>query len=178
MSSHRPDPVVALIVAVALNGVIGKEGALPWRLPSDLKMFRRLTMGKPIIMGRRTYESIGRPLDGRHNIVVSRSVGLAVPGVEVVRSVEAAIAAGRKAAMQADQSEIMVIGGAQIYGDALPLAGRIYWTEVQARPDGDVFMPPLAPGEWHEVSRSGPVQDARDEFACSFIVLEKRVSSG
>lgn len=176
MTSGRPDPVVALIVAVALNGVIGKSGGLPWRLPSDLKMFRRLTMGKPIIMGRRTYESIGRPLDGRHNIVVSRSGDFMASGTEVVRSVEEAIVAGRKAAVQAGKSEIMVIGGAQIYGDALPLAGRIYWTEVQARPDGDVFMPPLAADQWQEVSRSGPVQGEKDEFACSFIVLEKLVT--
>lgn len=173
MKKELSEPVIALIVAVALNGVIGRGGGLPWRLPSDLKMFRRVTMGKPIIMGRRTFQSIGRPLDGRHNIVVTRAAGFTAPGVEVALSVPEALAAGRRAAVISGSGEVMVIGGAQIYREALGSAQRIYWTEVQARPDGDVMMPALEAGQWREVSRTKPVQVEKDEFACSFVVLER-----
>ena len=133
--------LITLVVAVAENGVIGRDGGLPWRLSSDLKTFRRLTMGKPLIMGRRTFQSLKKPLDGRDNIVVTRDDGFRPDGAIVVPSFEAALARAKDCAKARGTDEIMVIGGADIFAASLPLAGRIYKTEVHGRPEGDTLMP-------------------------------------
>lgn len=169
-----PETVVALIVAVARNGVIGRNGDLPWRLSSDLKLFRRLTMGKPIIMGRRTWDTLHRkPLDGRDNIVVTRDRSFRPAGATVVHSIKDAIAAGRKAAAAGGAEEIMVIGGAEIYRAALPCAGRLYWTEVDADPEGDTHFPATDRSAWREVRREDIPRGAKDEYEARLVVLDR-----
>ena len=156
--------VLTLIVARADNGVIGAGGGLPWRLPDDLRRFKALTMGKPCIMGRKTWDSLPRkPLPGRTNIVVTRNAAFAAAGAVVVRSLDEALAAAAKE----NPSEIMVIGGADIFAAALPRAGRIHLTEVHAAPDGDVRLPPFPPAQWREVARESP----SPEF--SYVTLER-----
>lgn len=139
-------PRLSLIVAASRNGVIGRESALPWHLPEDLRHFKALTLGKPVIMGRLTWESIGRPLPGRPNIVISRNTDYQAPGAEVVPDLEAALA--RAAGLVDATDEIMIIGGAQIYRVALPLVGRVYRTRVDLEVEGDAFFPELDPAEW------------------------------
>ncbi len=158
---------ITLIVAVADNGVIGRDNALPWRLPEDLKRFKRLTMGKPILMGRRTWESIGRPLPGRHNIVVTRDPNYQRDGVTVVHDVEAALAAAEAA------PEIMVIGGSELFGALLPRAGRVHLTRVHGNIDGDVVWPALDEREWHVVERELHSADEQHAYAMTFEVLER-----
>ena len=166
--------ILSLIVAVAENGVIGREGGLPWRLSSDLKTFRRLTMGKPLIMGRRTFQSIGKPLDGRDNIVVTRDPHFEVAGVSSCETVTDAITLARMLATTRGADEIMVIGGAQIYAAVMPVANRIYLTHVHAAPDGDRHFAPLDAKIWHEVARDALPQGPRDEFASTLAVYERR----
>lgn len=139
--------MISIIVAVASNGVIGCHNRLIWHISEDLKRFKALTIGHPIVMGRKTYESIGRPLPGRLNIVVSRQNDLRIEGVEVVGSIEDAV----KRAGVAD--EIFVIGGGEIYRQALPLADKLYMTRVEQSPSGDTFFPPISPAEWREAKR-------------------------
>lgn len=158
-------PVVSLVVAVARNGVIGCDNDLPWRLPDDLKHFKAITLGKPVVMGRRTYESIGRPLPGRENRVVSRRPGFEAPGCRVFASLEEALAG--------PEPEVMVIGGGQIYAAALPLAQRLYLTEVDAEVDGDARFPEIDPGAWREVSREMHAADERHAHAFGFRLLER-----
>jgi dihydrofolate reductase len=160
-------PVVTLIVAVADNGVIGRDNALPWHLPEDLKRFKRLTMGKPIVMGRKTFESIGRPLPGRHNIVVTRDANYQRDGITVVHSVEAAVKAA------ADASEIMVIGGSDLFRLFLPRATRVHLTRVHASVEGDVMWPPLD-ATWGVVASERFAADDRHAWDLSFEVWEKR----
>jgi dihydrofolate reductase len=155
---------LSLIVARASNGVIGKDNQLPWRLPADLKYFKAVTMGKPIVMGRKTFESIGRPLPGRQNIVVTRNPDFISAGITVVHSVEAAIAVANEAA------EIMLIGGTELYTLSLALADRIYLTAIHQDFDGDAHFPALD-SQWHQVSRDDHVSD--DGLAYSFCVFEK-----
>jgi dihydrofolate reductase len=161
---------IALIVAVADNGVIGRAGALPWHLPTDLKRFRARTLGHHVVMGRRTWHSIGRPLPGRTNVVVSRDPTLVVPGATVVASLQAAI----DLAAAADERELFVIGGGELYREALPRADRIYLTRVRAAPDGDAFFPTLDPAAWTEVAieRVAPAASA-DAPAFEIVVLER-----
>lgn len=140
---------VSLVVAMAENNVIGKDGDLPWHIPADLKHFKAVTMGKPIVMGRRTYESIGRPLPGRLNIVVTRDPSRQWDGVEAVQSLSDAL--DRAAADGAD--EIMIIGGGDLYRAALPTAQRIYLTRVHEAVEGDTVFPDLDPAEWRGHSR-------------------------
>ena len=147
MQSARK-PRLSLIAAVAANGVIGSDNALPWRLPEDLKRFKALTLGHPVIMGRKTYESIGRPLPGRRNIVVTRNAAYQTDGCEVVASLAAALAA-----CQGGSDEIFVIGGAQIYAEALPLAQRLYLTEIRRAFEGDARFPDWDRAAWKEVAR-------------------------
>lgn len=156
---------------MAENRVIGRDGALPWRLPADLARFRALTMGKPIVMGRRTHESIGRALDGRHNIVVSRRPGYRARGCTVAPSFEAALEAALDPA--SDVAEAAVIGGASIYEQALPVADRIHLTVVHASIDGDVRFPALEPGQWREVAREGRGADERNRHDLSFVELAR-----
>lgn len=162
-----------MIVAVAENGVVGRDNALPWRLSEDLKYFKRTTLGKPLVMGRKTFESIGRPLPGRPNIVISRDSGFARDGVEVVHSLPAAVERARELATGAGVGEVMVIGGAQVYLDAIPLAVRLYVTEVHAAYRGDTYLPPVAWEQWRECSREFHPADA-DSPGYSFVIFERR----
>ncbi|MCA0899633.1 dihydrofolate reductase [Microbulbifer agarilyticus] len=154
---------IAMIVAMARNGAIGRENTLPWRISGDLQFFKRTTLGKPVVMGRKTFESIGRPLPGRQNIVITRNSAWRADGVEVVSSLEAAITLADAAAQQAGVTELMVIGGAEIYRQALPLAQRLYVTEVDADVDGDAFFPDIDK-TWKEASRDCYPASERDEY--------------
>ncbi len=165
---------IALVVAVADNGVIGHRGGLPWHLPGDLRRFRERTMGHHVVMGRLTSASIGRPLPGRTNLVVSRDRSVVVPGCTVVHSFDEAVSL----AAAAGERELFVIGGSQLYREALPRADRIYWTEVHASPEGDVYFPPLDPAQWTEVAREalpGSPHDASaaPHIGCELVVLER-----
>ena len=164
---------LALIVAQAKNRVIGVNNALPWYLPEDLKYFKRVTMAKPIIMGRKTYESIGKPLPGRMNIVVSRNAEFAPDGVTVVASLEAAIEQAECVCEIQGIDEAMVIGGAQIYAQALPLAHRLYLTQVRAEVEGDAWFPAFAEEQWHEVGREDFAAREPNPYDYSFIVLDR-----
>ena len=168
---------ITLVVAVAENGVIGHKGGLPWRLSSDLQTFRRLTMGKPLIMGRRTFQSLKKPLDGRDNIVVTRDDGFRPDGAIVVPSLEAALARAKDCAKARGAEEIMVIGGADIFAASLPLADRIYKTEVHGRPEGDTLMPEVDWKAWGEVSREALPRGPHDDYGATVIRLE-RTSAG
>ncbi len=160
-------PLVTLIVAVADNGVIGRDNTLPWHLPEDLKHFKRITMGKPIVMGRKTYESIGKPLPGRHNIVVTRDPNYARDGVTVVRDVDTAIRAA------SDAPEIMIIGGAELFRLFLPRAGRVHLTRVHADVPGDIHWPALDAHEWRLVEGTPFAADERHAYPMTFQVWEK-----
>ncbi|WP_439107702.1 dihydrofolate reductase [Congregibacter sp.] len=144
---------IALIVAAADNNVIGRNNALPWDLPQDLAHFKRTTMGKPILMGRLTFESIGRPLPGRTNIVISRNLDYAAEGVRCVDSLDSAIELAEDVALIDGSDELMIIGGSQIYALALPRASRIYLTRVHLEPSGDAFLPDIDWSQWDEVAR-------------------------
>src|SRR4051812_44860274 len=135
------DIPISLVVAVARNGVIGANGGLPWRVRADLKRFRRITLGNPVIMGRATFESIGRALDGRDNIVMSRSATATPPGVTIARDAAEALAVANADGAACSAAEICVIGGAAVFREFLPIADRLHWTEVDAEPDGDVSFP-------------------------------------
>jgi len=160
-------------VAVAENGVIGCDGALPWHVPSDLKAFRRLTIGKPVIMGRKTYDAIGKPLEGRDNIVVTREAGFGAAGVARASSIEEALDLARTLAGARRADEIMVIGGAEIFAAMMPLAGRIYLTRIHARPDGDTVFLDLDPNVWREISRTPIPPDARDTAPATLHIYER-----
>lgn len=168
-----PKPRLVLVVAMADDGVIGRKGGLPWRLPSDLKQFRRLTMGKPMIMGRKTFQSIGKPLDGRDNIVVTRDRAFAAEGVLVAPSFEAALAMAQERAEARGADEIAVIGGAQIYGAALPVADRIYLTQVHGAFEGDTMFPALDEAVWQETARERHTAGPKDAADFSLVVLDR-----
>jgi dihydrofolate reductase len=161
------------VVAVAENGVIGRGGKLPWYVPSDLKTFKRLTLGKPVVMGRKTFDSIGKPLPGRDNIVVTRDPDFSADGVERAGTLDEALAIARRKAAERGVDEIVVIGGAQIYAASLPLADRIYLTRIHARPDGDATFSEPDPSVWHEVSRVPVPPDPRDEAPATLVLLER-----
>lgn len=165
---------LVLIAAVARNGVIGADGGLPWRLSSDLKRFKALTWGKPLILGRKTFESIGRPLPGRETIVVTREPAFAPSGVFVAHGLEEslALAAGRARAMGANQ--IVVAGGAEIYAQTIAQAKRLFITEVAFDAKGDVRFPPIDPGEWREVSRERGERGERDDADFAFVEYGRR----
>lgn len=159
--------MISLIVAASTNNVIGVQDDLPWRLSADLRRFKTLTMGKPIVMGRKTYESIGRPLPGRQNIVITRQEGFVAPGCDVVSSPEEAIA------MAGDAEEIMIIGGGHIYEAFLRRANRIYLTRVHADIDGDAFLPPISQDEWSATSSEAHAADEANDYDTEFVVLER-----
>lgn len=159
---------LALIAAVARNGVIGRNGDLPWRIPADLQFFKSTTMGKPLIMGRRTFKSIGKALPGRTNIVVTRSAGFTADDVEVAADFDQALVI----ADRHGGDEIMVIGGGEIYATALPRADRLYLTEVHIDAEGNVFFPELDRTQWREVSRDDRAAEG-DIPAFSFVVLDR-----
>jgi dihydrofolate reductase len=165
---------VSIVVAVADNGIIGRNGELPWKLPTDLKRFRKITLGKPVIMGRKTFDSIGKPLDGRDNIVVTRQPDFAVPSVHAAASVEAAIALGRELARRRGADEIMIIGGEQIFRLALPHVDRIYLTLVHGAPDGDTRFGLPEAGIWRETAREAMPRGPHDQYPADFIVLDRQ----
>lgn len=158
----------SFVVAVARNGVIGHANGLPWRLPADLAFFKRLTMGHPIILGRKTYESIGKPLPGRLNIVVTRSPGFRAPGCTVVDTLEAAYRAA------GDAPEVFIIGGAQIYEAAFPSADRIYLTEVEADIEGDTWFPRFDRKDWEETVLERHERDERHAHAMRIVRLDRK----
>ena len=162
---------ISLIAAVADNRVIGNGQALPWHLPNDLKYFRDMTIGKPVIMGRLTFDSVGSPLPGRQNIVVSRDSNLDIGNTIVVNSVEQAIQVGCQESEMLGVSELFIAGGAQIYEAAIKFCTRIYITEVHASPEGDVFFPKLDWNMWREVSREYH-ESENSRPAYSFVVYE------
>jgi dihydrofolate reductase len=167
-------PVIALVVAIGENGAIGRGGDLPWRLSSDMRYFRKITMGKPVIMGRRTFKSLPRVLDGRLNIVLTRDQGFVAPDAVMVHSLEEGLAAARESAVRTGADEIMVIGGEDVFREVLPQAHRIYLTEVHATPEADTWFPDFDKREWREVLRERHQAGPRDEHAFSFVVLERR----
>jgi dihydrofolate reductase len=159
---------ITLVVAVADSGVIGRNNTLPWHLPEDLKRFKRLTMGKPIVMGRKTFESIGKPLPGRHNIVLTREANYRRDGITVAHDVDAALAAAGAA------DEIMIIGGSDLFRLFLPRARRIHLTRVHGNVDGDVMWPSLDERDWSVSERETYAADERHAYAMTFEVWEKR----
>ena len=168
--------IVSIIVAVADNGVIGRDGGLPWRISSDLKTFRRLTMGKPLIMGRRTFQSLKKPLDGRDNIVVTRSADYRPEGAIIARDFDAALAVAHECARRRRADEIVAIGGAAVFEAALPIATRIYKTEVHGRPAGDTFLPAIDWQLWQEVSREELPCGPSDDYSATLIVFDRRAT--
>lgn len=160
--------IVSLVVAMARNRVIGRDNALPWRLPADLAYFRKVTMGHPIVMGRRTYESIGRPLPGRHNIVVSRNRAFQAPGCTVVGSLEEAWRAA------GDTDEVCVIGGTSLFRETLPVADRIHLTEVEADVEGDTYFPEFDRSDWTEREVARQPADERHAYPFRIVELARR----
>jgi len=161
---------VALVVAVARNGVTGRDNALPWRLPDEMAHFRRVTMGKPVVMGRHTWESLPKPLAGRLNIVLTRQAGYAATGATVVHSLEDAWRAASGA------EEVCVIGGSALFAETLAIADVIYLTEVEADIEGDTFFPPFDRGEWAETEVARHAADERHAYP--FRILELRRATG
>lgn len=157
---------LSLIVAMAKNRVIGSNNQMPWHLPADFAYFKKVTTGHPVIMGRKTFESIGRPLPGRRNIVVSRNPDFRAQGIEVVASV-------REAIEMSQGRDPFVIGGATLYAEALPRADRIYLTEVDASPEGDTLFPILDQNAWREMTRESRNADEKNPHAMAFVVLER-----
>jgi len=169
VNDETAQPEITLVAAVADNGVIGAEGGMPWHLPADLAHFKQLTMGKPVLMGRLTWESIGKPLPGRLNLVLTSNRKWRADGARQVDSLDDAL----RVAVQAGAAELMVIGGAEVYRQALPRARRIYMTRVRAEPWGDTLFPELDPDEWEEVGRRELLSDERNAWDMTFVTLER-----
>ena len=161
-------PSLSIIAAMARNRVIGRDNRLPWRLPADLQHFKRITMGKPMIMGRKTWESLPGLLPGRRHIVVTRDLNYRAEGAEVAHSLEQAMS------QAGDVEEIMLVGGANLYAQAMALAGRLYLTEIDADVEGDAWFPELDPARWREVSREAHSEDEQTPYSYAFTVLERR----
>jgi dihydrofolate reductase len=164
---------VVLVAAVAENGVIGRAGGLPWRLKTDLKRFRALTVGHPVVMGRKTYLSFGRPLKDRTNIVVTRDPAFTAPGVVVAPSLEAALETAAADALRRGVADIVIGGGADIYAATIGSAARLEITRVHARPDGDTMFPAIDPQAWHEIARSDYPAGPDDEAAFTTLTYER-----
>lgn len=172
-------PQVTLVVAMAINGVIGREGGLPWRLPADLRQFKADTLGKPVVMGRKTFESIGRLLPGRHNIVLTRQSAASIhPAIPATTAADTrlSVVADWQGVQQAAGvvDEIMVIGGAEIYAMALPFADRILLTRIEAEIEGDTRFPPLDAQEWQETRRQQRPADAENSYPICFLRLDRQ----
>ncbi|MFD1696524.1 dihydrofolate reductase [Roseibium aestuarii] len=165
---------IVLIAAVARNGVIGAQGDMPWRLPSDLRHFKRETMGCPMIMGRKTFQSLPGLLPGRPHLIVSRDPAFLPEGAEVLRSLEDAVARGEVLVRESGAAALMIVGGGQIYSQALPLAHRIVLTEVEADPIGDTVFPKLDPALWEEISRVKGERSERDSADFSFVTYRRK----
>ncbi len=158
---------ITLIAARARNGVIGRNNQMPWKIPGEQAYFKRMTMGHPIVMGRKTWESIGRPLPGRRNIVVTRNREYIAPGAEVVASLDDALA------LISDVDEVFIIGGGELYAEAMPRANRLLMTEIDADFEGDTFLPPLDRSQWREKTREHHPPAGERAFAYSFVVYER-----
>lgn len=167
------NPKLSAIVAMDRNSVIGKDGDLPWRLPSDLKYFKQVTLGKPCIMGRKTWESLPFPLPGRPNLVLTRNSEFSAKGAEVFMNMAEMVGRAFELAGQVGTDEIMLIGGAQLYGTLLPLCDRLYITQVDASVDGDASFPAIDPEAWLEISKEGPIQGPKDDHAFFVTVYER-----
>lgn len=162
---------VSAVVAASENGVIGREGGLPWHVSSDLKLFKEITLGKPVIMGRRTWESLPRqPLPGRRNIVITRRADFVAESAELVHSVDEALA------VCAGEAEVSIIGGGQVYAEAMSRTDRIYLTRIHLEVDGDTFLPELKASEWHEVERRRFARGERDDAEFTLIVMDRMTS--
>ena len=172
----NPIPIV-LVVAVAENGVIGRNGQLPWRIPSDLKHFKAVTMGKPMVMGRKTYESIGKPLPGRTSIVLTHDTNWRADGVIVGHSLKEVLNLASADARRTGANEIAIIGGSTLFKELLPVTDKIEFSIVHANPEGDVFFPAYDKNAFNETRREGPIRGEKDEYAYSIVTLE-RVASG
>ena len=168
---------IVFVVAVARNGVIGREGDLPWRLPSDLKRFKALTMGKPVLMGRKTWDSIGKPLPGRPNIVVTRDAHFSAPGAEVLPSLDAGLAAAEREAADLGVDEICVIGGGQIYAQIFDRADVLHVTHVEADVDGDTRFPPIDPSVFEKVVEEPIPQGEKDSHAMRFVTWRRKAAA-
>lgn len=165
---------VAQVAAVANGGVIGAGGALPWRIADDLKWFKQTTMGKPIIMGRKTFASIGKALPGRDTIVVTRDPDFEAPGVFIVRTIPDVLGLAEACANERGADEFCFIGGGEIYAQTLPLADRIYLTRVDAEIEGDVFFPQIDSAQWSETLVGSCAKSEKNEHACEFFILDRR----
>jgi dihydrofolate reductase len=164
---------IIIVAAVAENGVIGRGNALPWRLKSDMTHFRALTVGNPVVLGRKTYQSIGKPLAGRTTIVISRDKNFSAPGIVVAPNFNAALETARGDALRRNAGAIIVAGGADIYAQALPLATRLVITEVHKRVDGDARFPAIDPKLWRETARSEQKPGPQDDAAFAFVTYER-----
>ena len=164
---------LSIIVAIAENGVIGRNNTLPWTLPGDLIHFKEITMGKPIVMGRKTYESIGQPLPGRNNIVVTRDKNFSPKGVTIVHDLTSAVDKGYLVASKNGVGEVMVIGGANIFKKTLPLANRLYVSEVHSDIEGDVTFPKFNQSEWSEISRDYRTAGPNETCSYSFVLYDR-----
>ncbi|GMQ78892.1 MAG: dihydrofolate reductase [Anaerolineae bacterium] len=164
--------IISLIAAVGANWVIGKGGELPWRLPADLRRFKSTTLGKPVVMGRKTYESIGHPLSDRLNIVITTNRSYQAPGCIVVHSIDQALSAAQ------GNDEIMIIGGAAIYQHFIAFADRIYLTEIDESFEGDVYFPEVNLEEWQEVSRESVSKDKDRPYGYHFVIYERLRNAG
>lgn len=165
---------IVLVAAIGENGVIGREGGLPWRLKSDMQHFKKLTVGKPVIMGRKTFESIGKALKERTNIVVTRDANFSAPGVVTAPSFEAALALARADAERRGTDEIMAIGGSAVFAAALPLATRLEITHVHSSTPGEVTFPPIDPKLWRETQRTEHPAGPDDEASFAIATYERR----
>jgi dihydrofolate reductase len=164
---------IILVVAVAENGVIGRDNTLPWRIKSDLKFFKSVTMNKPVVMGRKTFGSIGKPLPGRTNIVITRQPDFAVPGVLVAPGIDQALAAARGDALRRGADAIAVIGGTEIFAQTLPFATRVILTLVHAKPPGDTYFPPVDPAVWREAEKLPQPKGPDDEYGFTIVNFER-----
>ncbi|HLP69363.1 MAG TPA: dihydrofolate reductase [Rhizobium sp.] len=163
-----------IVVAVAENGVIGREGDMPWRLSTDLKRFKALTLGKPLVMGRKTFESIGRPLPGRPHVIVSRSAGFRPEGVEVVETLDAAMARARAIATATGADEICVVGGGEIYRQVLPFIDELHVTHVEAEIEGDTTFPPIDPALFEKVMETSVPAGEKDTYPTRYAIYRRR----
>lgn len=166
-------PEIAIVVAAAENGVIGADNDMPWHISSDLKRTKALTMGKPLVMGRATYQSIGRPLPGRDTIILTRDKGFSEPGCTVCHTLGGALDIARGYALRRGADEVIIFGGAQIYGQAMPFADRIYLTRVHANPEGTAYFPDPDPRTWKKVSDERAPRGPKDSAEHSVLVFEK-----
>jgi dihydrofolate reductase len=167
-------PIKTIVVAVSRNGIIGREGDMPWRLSSDLKRFKAMTLGKPVIMGRKTFQSIGKPLPGRPNVIITRDTGFSAEGVVVAHSLDEAIAAASRLAEESNVDEICILGGGEIYRQAIGLADRLLITHVEADLEGDTSFPKIDPGIWQADSELAVPAGEKDTYPTRFVRYFRR----